>query len=75
MQKIKGESSYWINKNKLTCNKFEWQDDYYAVSVGLNHLSNLRSYIRNQGRHHLHITFQTEFDKLLEGYKLERIWD
>lgn len=33
MQLIKGESSYWINKNGLTKNKFEWQDEYYAVSV------------------------------------------
>jgi putative transposase len=27
-QLIKGESSFWINKNKLTQEKFSWQDDY-----------------------------------------------
>ncbi len=27
-QLIKGESSFWINQNKLTANKFNWQDDY-----------------------------------------------
>jgi putative transposase len=32
-QLIKGESSHWINENKLTKTKFQWQDDYYAVSV------------------------------------------
>jgi putative transposase len=32
-QLIKGESSFWINKNKLTSQKFEWQDDFWAVSV------------------------------------------
>ena len=26
MQLLKGESSFWINKNKLTKMKFEWQD-------------------------------------------------
>ncbi|HEX4374337.1 MAG TPA: transposase [Puia sp.] len=30
---IKGESSFWINKNKLTDEKFEWQKEYFAVSV------------------------------------------
>ena len=33
MQLIKGESSYWINKNKLCKGKFEWQDEYFAVGV------------------------------------------
>ena len=33
MQLIKGESSFWINKNQLTKSKFEWQDEYFAVSV------------------------------------------
>ena len=33
MQLIKGESAYWINKNNVTETKFEWQDEYYAVSV------------------------------------------
>ena len=33
MQLIKGESSFWINKNGLTEHKFEWQDEYYAASV------------------------------------------
>ena len=25
---LKGESSYWINKNKLIVKKFEWQNEY-----------------------------------------------
>ena len=52
MQKIKGESSFWINRNKLTRLKFEWQDDFYSVSIGMPQLENLRSYIRNQDQHH-----------------------
>ena len=37
---IKGESSYWINKNSITSSKFEWADEYFAVSVSAskNHL-------------------------------------
>ena len=34
MQLIKGECSFWINKNRLCKTKFEWQDEYFAVGVG-----------------------------------------
>ena len=40
-QLIKGESSFWINKNKLISRKFEWQDDFWAVSVSESHDSNV----------------------------------
>src|SRR5512138_3615655 len=41
MQQIKGESSYWINKNNLIRSKFVWQDDFYVVSIGMPQLGNL----------------------------------
>ncbi|HOP00095.1 MAG TPA: IS200/IS605 family transposase [Bacteroidales bacterium] len=75
MQKIKGESSYWINKNKLTRLRFEWQDDFYAVSVGAEHLDNLRNYIKNQEIHHKKVSLVDEVDKLIEEYNLTRIPD
>jgi len=75
MQKIKGESSYWINKNKLTRLKFEWQDDFYSVSIGMPQLDNLRKYIRNQEQHHQMVSFQEELDSIIEEYKLQRMMD
>src|SRR5688500_8740730 len=39
-QLLKGESSFWINKNKLTLAYFEWQDEYFAVSVSESALQN-----------------------------------
>ena len=75
MQKLKGESSFWINKQKLTRLKFEWQDDYYAVSVGMNQIDSLRRYIRTQDQHHKKESFENEIDKLIEEYKLERFRD
>jgi putative transposase len=75
MQKIKGESSFWINKNKLTRQKFEWQDDFYAASIGIPQLDNLRKYIRNQEKHHQKIIFQEELDSIIEEYQLIRILD
>lgn len=75
MRSIKGESSYWINKHKLTKFKFEWQDDFYAVSVGMNQIDFLREYIRNQVQHHRKKCFKNELDKLIEEYRLERFRD
>jgi REP element-mobilizing transposase RayT len=66
MQKIKGESSFWINKNKLTRFRFEWQDDYYSVSVGVSQLANLRAYIRNQIEHHRKVTLDEELKRMID---------
>ncbi len=75
MQKIKGESSYWINKSKLTMLKFEWQDDFYCVSIGEAQSENLREYIRNQERHHKKITWEEELEKLMKENNMKRIMD
>jgi putative transposase len=63
IQLIKGESSYWINKNNLTKLKFEWQDDYYGVSVNIRGLSRVRDYIKNQDAHHRKVPFQKEYEE------------
>jgi putative transposase len=72
MQLIKGESSYWINKNSLTRIKFEWADEYYAVSVSESHTQNVREYIKNQEQHHKIITWQEEIDEFIEKYGFEK---
>lgn len=67
-QLIKGESSYWINQNKLTDSKFEWQDEYFAVGIGEDKIETVRRYIANQEEHHKKNTFQYEYDKFIEHY-------
>lgn len=62
-QLIKGESSFWINKNKLTKNKFDWQDDYWAESVC--HIERIRKYIYNQEVHHSKNKFIKEIDDFM----------
>jgi putative transposase len=74
-QLIKGESSFWINKNKLTAQKFEWQDDYFAVSVGESGVNKVREYIKNQEQHHAKKTFQQEYDEFMEKYGFVLIKD
>ncbi|MEO7977436.1 IS200/IS605 family transposase [Flavobacterium sp.] len=60
MQLIKGESSFWINKNQLTKEKFEWQDEYFAFSVSESIIDKVRDYIKNQEEHHKRKTFQED---------------
>lgn len=72
MQLIKGESSFWMNKNQLTKEKFEWQDEYFAVSVSESAIETVRNYIRNQEAHHSKKSFQQEHDEFISKYGFER---
>lgn len=64
IQLLKGESSFWINKEKLFKSNFEWADEYYAVSISESQIDNLRRYIDNQEEHHKKVTFKDENDEL-----------
>ncbi len=65
MQLIKGEASFWINKNQLCKEKFEWQEDYFAVSVSESAIDKVRDYSRNQEEHHKVKTFQQEYEQFM----------
>lgn len=68
VQLLKGESSYWVNKNNWFNNKLEWQDEYFAVSVSKSGIDRLREYIKNQEAHHAKKTFQQEYDEFMIKY-------
>lgn len=63
---IKGESSYWVNKQKLSKFKFEWQDEYIAISVQYNSIQNVVAYIGNQEEHHKKKSFSDEYDEFIK---------
>lgn len=67
-QLLKGESSYWINKNKLVVGKFEWQGEYFAASVSDAGINRVRAYIKNQEVHHKVRSFQQEYEDLMIEY-------
>jgi REP element-mobilizing transposase RayT len=75
IQLIKGESSHWMNREKLIEKKFEWQDDYFAVSVSPDRLDTVRAYIANQEEHHRSRSFQEEVDELFKHYGLRMYAD
>jgi REP element-mobilizing transposase RayT len=70
-QLIKGESSHWISKNKLTAAKFEWQDEYLAIGVGDDKIQDVRNYLANQEEHHKKVTFQQEYEQFIKRYGFE----
>ena len=65
---IKGESSHWVNKNKLSKFKFSWQEEYIAVSVSESQVNKVREYIKNQEEHHRVKSFSEEYSLFLKKH-------
>ncbi|GAB3422808.1 hypothetical protein GCM10027516_21290 [Niabella aquatica] len=80
MQLIKGESSFWINNQgvlaelppDLRIEKFEWQDEYFAVSVSESMIDKVRNYIKEQEEHHYKKTFSEEYEEFISKYGFEK---
>jgi REP element-mobilizing transposase RayT len=73
MHLIKGESSFWINKNHLSVSKFEWQTEYFAASVSESNIDRVRQYIKNQEKHHTRKTFQDEYDEMILKWGFQKL--
>jgi putative transposase len=71
MQDIKGSSSKWINANKFTRGKFEWQEGYGAFSYGKSQVSDVINYIENQEIHHQRMTFFDEYKEFLNKFEID----
>ena len=75
MQLIKGESSFWINQQKFIKSKFQWQEEYFAVSVSESQVNAVRKYIRTQEEHHKNKTYMQEYDEFIQKYGFQVIQD
>ena len=71
MRIVKGESSEWINKEKLTSTKFRWQEGYGAFSYSRSQIKIVAEYIANQEEHHRKLTFLEEYKSFLEKFEVE----
>ena len=63
---LKGESSFWVNKQKLINRKFEWQDEYIALSICYFEVDKVRSYIATQEAHHKKESSVDEYDAYMK---------
>jgi REP element-mobilizing transposase RayT len=73
MNLIKGESSFWANRNLHFDEKFGWQDEYFAVSISKSHFYKVNQYIDQQEAHHQKKTFQDEYNEFIEKYEFENL--
>ncbi|UFH53577.1 IS200/IS605 family transposase [Spirosoma sp. KNUC1025] len=70
MQYLKMDSAKWINEEKLTQGKFEWQSGYGAFSYGHSQIDSVVRYIQNQENHHRERTFLEEYVAFLQKFKV-----
>ncbi len=70
MQDVKASSSKWINDEKLTKEKFVWQEGYGAFSYSRSQVPRLIKYIENQEEHHRKKTFKQEYVNILEELEI-----
>lgn len=75
MQLIKGESAFWFNNQKLILEKFQWQDEYFAVSVSESMIEKVRDYIKNQEVHHNKQSYQEEHNEMIDKFGFQKFND
>ena len=71
MRLVKGDSSEFINNNKFTKRKFNWQDGYGAFSNSHSQIDSVIKYVLNQKKHHRKISFREEYIKMLKDYGVD----
>jgi REP element-mobilizing transposase RayT len=71
MRITKGESSEWVNENKLVEGGFRWQGGYGAFSYSKSSLKNVYNYIMNQKEHHARVSFLKEYRAMLEEFEID----
>ncbi|MDD5543327.1 MAG: IS200/IS605 family transposase [Acidobacteriia bacterium] len=68
IQKLKANSSRWVNETLRLRTKFAWQEGYAGFSVSLSNVPKVVRYILNQEQHHRRKTFQEEMREFLTTY-------
>ena len=70
MKEVKSRSSKWINQQKFTNHRFEWQEGYGAFSYGRSQMDSVYKYIQNQEQHHSNRSFREEYLQFLEIFEI-----
>jgi putative transposase len=69
VEEVKKSSSKWM-KAEGAAPQFAWQAGYGAFSVGESQVEQVISYIQKQAQHHQTVSFQEEYRKFLERYRV-----
>lgn len=71
MKSVKAKSSKWVNENKLTEARFEWQPGFGCFSYAQSQYDSVFHYIKNQEKHHQKRSFRNEYLELLDRFGIE----
>ena len=71
VQKVKANSSKWINEQGFLPQEFSWQTGGGTFSVSRTHVDALRRYIKNQKAHHAKKSFRKEYIDILRRNDIE----
>lgn len=67
---IKGESSRWVNENRLSEGRFAWQRGYAVFSYSGSQLDKVKNYIQKQEEHHRRISFREEVEIFYQKWNI-----
>jgi putative transposase len=70
MEKVKANSSKWINEKRFIPGKFEWQRGYGGFTYSRSQRNDVIQYIMNQEKHHKSKTFREEYLKMLKKFEM-----
>ncbi len=68
---VKANSSKWINTQKFTRGKFQWQEGYSAFSYSKSQRDAVINYIMKQEEHHRMKTFKEEYLDMLKNFEVD----
>lgn len=71
MEKVKANSSKWINASKFVPGKFEWQRGYGGFTYSKSQRNDVIQYIMNQEKHHASKSFKEEYLEMLKKFEME----
>jgi putative transposase len=71
MQKVKANSSKWVNESGFLKHHFEWQEGYGAFSHSQSQIDAVIKYIANQEMHHQKVSFREEYLGMLKNFGVE----
>ena len=70
VQKVKADSTNFINRKRWVLGRFSWQEEFGAFSYGHSQLGSIIRYIENQEKHHAKTSFRQEYLSFLKRFEV-----
>tara|TARA_R110002049_G_scaffold224203_1_gene395914 strand:+ start:765 stop:1229 length:465 start_codon:yes stop_codon:yes gene_type:complete len=71
VREIKKSTNTFIQENRFSNFKFEWQEGYGVFSYSNREVGSIISYINNQKQHHRTLGFREEYISFLKNHEIE----